>query len=333
MALLDVLPYLVSVEKPVVLPFIPTVHSTCAMAWYRRALVTALAFLVVAVLPFSAAAQPRYDTLRVIAFGAHPDDCELDAGGVAAKWAQRGAEVKFVSTTNGDIGHFKMAGGPLARRREQEVQKCADIFGVETEVLDIHDGELMPTLENRKTFVRLIREWNADIVLSHRPYDYHPDHRYTGELAHDAAVMVVAKNFMPLTEALDQNPIFLHMEDGFEKPYPFQPDIVVGFDQVAEKKWQCVHSMPSQFGDAGSWQAQTNPKVPDDPEARQQFLVNTVKEESAGVADEFRDRLVELYGEERAQEIEYAEAFELGQYGRQVSIERLKELFPTGPGN
>jgi hypothetical protein len=91
--------------------------------------------------------------------------------------------------------------------------------------------------------------------------------------------------------------------------------------------------MPSQFGDAGSWQAQTNPKVPDDPEARQQFLVNTVKEESAGVADEFRDRLVELYGEERAQEIEYAEAFELGQYGRQVSIERLKELFPTGPGN
>lgn len=304
------------------------------MIWLNRAIGTVLLFLVTAVLlPQPTSAQTPYDTLRVISFGAHPDDCELDAGGVAAKWAQRGAAVKFVSTTNGDIGHFKMAGGPLARRREKEVQECADAFGIETEVLDIHDGELMPTLENRKKFVRLIREWDADIVLSHRPYDYHPDHRYTGVLAHDAAVMVMAPNFLPLTDALDQNPVFLHMYDGFEKPYPFQPDIVVGFDEVAEKKWECIHSMPSQFGDAGSWQAQTNPEVPDDPEARQQFLVNTVKKESAGIADTFRDRLVELYGEERAQEVEYAEAFELGQYGRQVSVERLKELFPTESGN
>lgn len=304
------------------------------MIWYTRAVVTALAVLTATLLfPPSASAQTPYDTLRVIAFGAHPDDCELDAGGVAAKWAQRGAEVKFVSTTNGDVGHFKMAGGPLARRRQEEVQKCADNFGIETEVLDIHDGELMPTLENRKKFVRLIREWNADIVLSHRPYDYHPDHRYTGVLAHDAAVMVMAPNFLPLTDALDQNPIFLHMHDGFQKPYPFQPDIVVGFDEVAEKKWTCIRSMPSQFGDAGSWQAQTNPEVPDDPEARQQYLVNTVKKRSAATADDYRDRLTELYGEERANEIEYAEAFELGQYGRQVSVERLKELFPTGSGN
>lgn len=302
------------------------------MVCHKRVLLTVFVLLAAAVfLPNFSSAQAPYDTLRVIAFGAHPDDCELDAGGVAAKWAKRGAKVKFVSTTNGDIGHFKMAGGPLARRRENEVQDCAKVFGIETEVLDIHDGELMPTLKNRKTFVRLIREWDADIVLSHRPYDYHPDHRYTGELAHDASVMVMAKNFLPLTEALDQNPIFLHLHDGFQKPYPFQPDIVIGFDEVAEEKWKCVHSMPSQFGDAGSWQAQTNPEVPDDPEAREQYLVNTVKKRSAAIADEYRDRLAKLYGEERAREVEYAEAFELGQYGRQVSIERLKELFPTGP--
>lgn len=303
------------------------------MAWYKLTCATALAILILATFSFSSSAQTSYDTLRVIAFGAHPDDCELDAGGTAVKWAKRGAKVKFVSTTNGDVGHFEMAGGPLARRREKEVQKCAETFGIETEVLDIHDGELMPTLENRKTFVRLIREWDADIVLSHRPYDYHPDHRYTGVLAHDAAVMVMAPNFLPLTEALDQNPIFLHLHDGFEKPYSFQPDIVVGFDEVAEEKWKCVQSMPSQFGDAGSWQAQTNPEVPDDPEARQQFLVNTVKNGDAAIADKYRDRLVELYGKGRAHEIDHAEAFELGQYGRQVSIDRLKELFPTGSGN
>ncbi len=97
--------------------------------------------------------------LRIIAFGAHPDDSELKASGVAAMWAARGHKVKFVAMTNGDIGHFKEAGGPLATRRLAEVQQCAKILGIETEVLDIHDGELEPNLENRKTVARLIREW------------------------------------------------------------------------------------------------------------------------------------------------------------------------------
>ena len=130
--------------------------------------------------------------LRIIAFGAHPDDNELRASGVAAMWAAQGHKVKFVAMTNGDIGHFKMAGAPLAKRRLAEVRACAQILGIETEVLDIHDGELEPTLENRKKVARLIREWQADIVLFHRPYDYHPDHRYVGVLVQDAAVVVVA---------------------------------------------------------------------------------------------------------------------------------------------
>src|SRR5262245_12524628 len=108
-------------------------------------------------------------TLRIIAFGAHPDDCELKAAGVAAKWASRGHKVKFVATTNGDVGHFAMAGGPLALRRTAEVERCAEILGIETQVLDIHDGELLPTIENRRTIARLIREWQADIVLGPRP--------------------------------------------------------------------------------------------------------------------------------------------------------------------
>lgn len=281
--------------------------------------------------PETAQAQARYDTLRVIVFGAHPDDCELDAGGTAAKWAELGAAVKFVSATNGDAGHFNQGGGPLAQRRQEEVHTCADIFGIETEVLDNHDGELMPTLENRKKFVREIREWEADIVIGHRSIDYHPDHRAVGELIHDSAVMVVAQNFLPLTDALKSNPIFLHGHDGFEKPYPFQADVVIGFDGVAQKKWDCIHAMDSQFSDAGSWQAYTNPAVPDDPDEREQYLVDRVKKGDAAEADQYRDRLAELYGSDRAEEIEYAESFELCQYGSHASEETLKQLFPTGP--
>jgi LmbE family N-acetylglucosaminyl deacetylase len=137
------------------------------------------------------------EPIRIIVFGAHPDDCELDAGGTAARWAKLGHKVKFVATTNGDIGHHQMAGGVLARRRTLEVKKCAEILGITTEVLDNHDGELMPTLENRKEIVRLIREWKADVVIGPRTNDYHPDHRYTGVLLQDAAFMVIVPHFCP----------------------------------------------------------------------------------------------------------------------------------------
>ena len=147
--------------------------------------------------PERALIPPDDGKLRIIAFGAHPDDCEIKAGGVAAMWAARGHHVKFVSTTNGDIGHPNMAGGPLSLRRTAEVHEAAKILGIVSEVLDIHDGELMPTLENRRTIARLIREWQADIVLGHRPNDYHPDHRYTGILVQDAAFMVTVPFFTP----------------------------------------------------------------------------------------------------------------------------------------
>lgn len=70
----------------------------------------------------------------------------------------------------------------LAKRRMAEAKEAGRRFGVEYTVMDIHDGELMPTLENRLKVIREIRNWKADIVITHRPDDYHPDHRYTSIL-------------------------------------------------------------------------------------------------------------------------------------------------------
>jgi len=272
-------------------------------------------------------AAPQPKPLRVIAFGAHPDDAELKASGVAALWAAGGHKVKFVAMTNGDVGHFEMAGGPLARRRKAEVQACAKILGIETQVLDIHDGELTPSLEHRKTMSRLIREWQADIVMGHRPYDYHPDHRYTGVLMDDSAVVVVAPFFVPDTPPTPRNPVFLYYSDGFQDPKPFTPSIVVDIDAAAEKKWQCVSAMPSQFGDRDSWQARTLPNVPSGDRERATYLLDLFKKRSLAVADQYRDRLTALYGAERGKKVQYAEAFQLGQYGRQASAEELKGMF------
>ena len=278
--------------------------------------------------PFGAAAQGQPEPLRIIAFGAHPDDAELKASGVAALWAAAGHKVKFVSMTNGDVGHFASAGGPLAQRRKAEVEECAKILGIETQVLDIHDGELMPTLENRKTVSRLIREWQADIVMGHRPYDYHPDHRYTGVLLDDSAVVVVAPFFVPDTPSTRRNPVYLYYSDNFQDPKPFTPSIVVGIDEAADKKWKCVSAMPSQFADADSWQGRTVPNVPADERERASYLLEMVKKRNMAVAEQYRERLVALYGPERGKKVQYAEAFQLGQYGRQASVDELRKMFP-----
>src|SRR5688500_349850 len=120
-----------------------------------------------------ARAQAQDGKLRIICFGAHPDDCELQAGGVGAMWAAQGHHVKFVSVTNGDIGHWREAGGPLALRRTKEVQEASKILGTKVEVLDIHDGELMPTVDVRQKIIRLILEQKVYLEINTRPTDYH----------------------------------------------------------------------------------------------------------------------------------------------------------------
>ncbi len=270
--------------------------------------------------------------LRIIVFGAHPDDCELKAGGTAALWAAQGHHVKFVSVTNGDIGHAVMAGGPLAKRRTAEVKKADEILGIASEVLDIHDGELMPTLENRKWFVRLIRQWKADIVMGHRPNDYHPDHRYTGVLMQDAAYMVTVAHYCPDVPQLARNPVFLYLSDGFQKPNPFSPDIVVPIDSVFEKKTDAIWQLQSQI--ESLWATGNFEKVvpiPDDPAGREQRRKQQNDRQAGrdgGVAKNYRQKLVELYGQDRADKVKYAEAFELCEYGRRPNVEELKKLFP-----
>jgi len=268
--------------------------------------------------------------LRIITFGAHPDDCELVAGGSAAKWAALGHKFKCVSVTNGDIGHSVIAGGPLALRRRAESRRAAQILGIETEMLDNHDGEAMVTLENRRKIARLIREWQADIVISHRPNDYHPDHRYTGMLVTDAAYMVQVPFFTPEVPPLSHNPVFLFSEDGFKKPNPFSGDIVVAIDDVADKKFAVVEAMESQFYEGGCCDVPAKGLPPDaaGKEARRKEVHDFFAANFAATANRFRARLAEEYGADRAAGIKYAEAFEICEYGRQPTREEIQKLFP-----
>jgi len=266
---------------------------------------------------------------RIICIGAHPDDAESGAAGTAAMWLAKGYHVKFVAVTNGDVGHWKESGPELARRRKAEVEHGAKLVGYDFEILDIHDGELMPTLENRRAIARLIREWKADVVITHRPNDYHPDHRYTSILVQDTAYMVTVPKFCPDVPALKNNPVFLYFSDRFEKPYPFQPDIIVGIDSVMEKKLDVLLGMISQFYEGGvSGSADLIPSDPEKQKARWEATRERFVNRQRNIANKYRKNLEEWYGKDRAAKIQFAEAFEICEYGRRPDKAEIRILFP-----
>jgi LmbE family N-acetylglucosaminyl deacetylase len=270
--------------------------------------------------------QAQETKLRVIAFGAHPDDCDGKFGGTAAKFAKAGNAVKFVSVTNGDAGHQSEGGGALAKRRYAEAQESARRLGIaEYQVLDNHDGELMPTLDVRRQIIRAIRQWNADLVLAPRPNDYHPDHRYTGVLVQDAAYMVVVPNVVPDTPALRKNPIFLYFQDDFQKPAPFRPDVAVSIDDVWQTKINGLDAHTSQVYEWLPWVDGRLDQVPKDPAVRKQWLSGA---RSGRISPALRTALEKRYGAEQAGQIRHAEAFELCEYGQRPSLDDLQKLFP-----
>src|SRR5690242_7067276 len=267
-----------------------------------------------AYLLFAATLAAQDGKIRVIAFGAHPDDCDIRAGGTAALLAQMGHQVKFVAVTNGDAGHQTEGGGALAKRRRAEAMESGRRLGITYEVLDNHDGELLPTIPVREQIIRRIREWNADIVLAPRPNDYHPDHRYTGVLVNDAAYMVVVPNVCPDTPPLRKNPVFLYFEDNFQRPQPFRPDVAVDIDDVIQKKFDALDAHVSQFYEWLPWVDGKLDEVPKDHAARRKWLFEQRERE---LTPAVRRTLEKWYGPERARQIKAAEAFEVCEYGRQ----------------
>jgi len=272
----------------------------------------------------SAAAQEK--KLRIIAIGAHPDDCDIKFAGTAAKFVKAGHQVKFLSVTNGDAGHQSMGGGMLAKRRYLETQESARRLGIaEYEVLDNHDGELTPTVEVRRQIIRSIRRWKADIVIAPRPNDYHPDHRYTGVLVQDAAYMVVVPNVSPDVEPLTDNPIFFYYQDGFQKPAPFRHDVVVALDDVWDTKVNALDAHTSQFYEWLPWVDHRLQEVPQDPAARKKWLAGM---RIQPLTPEARATLTRRYGAEKARTIQYIESFELCEYGKKPSQEEMDRIFP-----
>lgn len=288
--------------------------------------------LLVCVMTAPAHAQvPTDEPLRIISIFAHPDDADSKMGATAAMMADMGHKVKFVSITNGNAGHFEEGGGVLGQRRRAESQDAADELGIDSyKVLDYHDAELEPHLHIRKDVIREIRKWEADVVLGLRPNDYHPDHRYAGVLVMDAAYMVIVPNTVTDTPALERNPVFLFMQDRFKRPYPFQKDVVVGFDEeYMDRKMRGLAAHESQMFEWLPWVAGTLEEVPDGEEERLEWLYEwRSQRDRIDGEEEIIEGLNKWYGEDQASDFDYAEFFEIAEYGHQPSEEELRMIFP-----
>jgi len=268
------------------------------------------------------------EAVRALVVGAHPDDPEVMAGGLAALWTDAGGVVKFLSMTNGDAGHHEMGGGPLARRRFAETQASARVLGIAYDVVDRHDGELEPTLANRFDLIRRIREFRPDIVLTHPPDDYHPDHRYTSQLVQDAAMSVTVPNVCALTPCLRRNPVFAYAMGTAGVTRQFAPEIFADIGRVVERKLDMLACHVSQFAEWIPWLAGRLSEMPRRPAEREAWIRDGWRARLRTLAERFRGPISRRFGAVRGLRIEYVEAVEICAYGAPLTDAARARLFP-----
>jgi LmbE family N-acetylglucosaminyl deacetylase len=266
-------------------------------------------------------------TLRLLIIGAHPDDADYHAGGLAALYRVAGHTVKMVSLTNGDAGHYLQRGVVLARRRQAEAAAAGAVIGATYDVFDNHDGELLPSLENRRQVIRLIRQFQPDLILTHRPNDYHPDHRYASALVQDAAYLVTVPGIEPDIPHLQANPVIAYMADSFKRPYPFQPDIIVDVDGVLDQIVAMLHCHQSQFYEWLPYNTGKQDQVPTSDSDRRAWLAAQIRARLHAHAERYRGLLRQVYGDKRGSAIEYIEAFEGCEYGAPMDDAVKQRLF------
>lgn len=267
---------------------------------------------------------------RFLIIGAHPDDADIRFGGTAAKLVKAGHHVKFVSMANGNCGHYAMSGQELAQRRYLETQASKAVSGIdEYQVLmQNNDCELMPTLENRKEVIRIIRNYAPDVVLSHRLCDYHADHRAAAQLVLDAAYLVQVPMFVKDAPIMKQEPVFGYLYDAFTDPRPLSPDAAVPIDDVMDIKCRMLDCHVSQVYE---WLAMEHGHLDKNFkgmtwEEKRAYLTEVFGARFVRAANEARATLRDMYGAS-ADSVVHAEVFEYSPYGRKVSLKEFQDLF------
>lgn len=192
--------------------------------------------------------------MDILAFGAHPDDVELFAGGTLAKMAALGYSTGVVDMTRGELG---TRGTPA--RRKKEADKAAGILGLRIrENLGLKDGHVTVTPEARLKVIRILRKYRPQIVLTHYWDDNHPDHVHTSQLVAEAAHHSgLAK--IKTAQARYRPPVLLY----FKLPRQLTPSFVVDVSDYIEQRRAAIGAYGSQLFDPSSQEPMTRLSQPD----------------------------------------------------------------------
>lgn len=266
--------------------------------------------------------------LRLLILGAHPDDAEYHAGGLACIYRGLGHDVKMISVTDGGAGHHELTREQLAPLRREEARRSGEVIGAEYVTWNHPDGRLEATLDVRSQIIREIRTYRPDVVLTHRPCDYHPDHRAVGQAVQDASYMVTVPLVCPDAPVLRADPLVMYMPDRFTRPNPLRGDVAIDVGEHIETIVRMMACHQSQFFQWLAWNHQYEDRLPPDEEGRFQFLLAWYKDHLRPMADLYRDRLVEIYGEARGKSVEFAEVYEVSEYAAPLDEAARARLFP-----
>lgn len=271
------------------------------------------------------------EPLRLLILGAHPDDAEYHAGGLAAIYRRLGHDVKMVSVTNGDAGHYQLRGQVLATTRRAEAHASGDVIDAPYKVWDFHDGKLEPTFDVREQIIREIRTYKPDLVLTHRPNDYHPDHRAVGQAVQDASYLVTVPPIVPDAPALMKDPVVAYLNDLFTKPTPMEPHVVLDVTGELDTIVQMLACHRSQVFDWLPYNEGVLDQVPDDDDAKFAWLRDWYIDKIKPFAERYRDAIIATYGQERGQAIEHVHVFEVSEYAAPLDDAARRRLFPMLP--
>lgn len=265
--------------------------------------------------------------LRLLVLGAHPDDAEIHAGGLACLYRQAGHAVKFVSVTNGQSGHHLLSGPPLVARRREEAARSAALIGAQAETWDWPDGALEPTLAVRAQIIREIRTFQPDLVLTHRTEDYHPDHRAVANAVRDACYMTTVPAVVPDAPALRRDPVVAYLPDNFTRPVPLRADVVVDTSEFCSLVTRMLACHESQVFEWLPYNQRSEHELPADAAGRLAWLEAWYRKYAGPRADRWRAELAATYGSARAAAVQTAEAFEISEYAAPLDSAARRRLF------
>lgn len=124
--------------------------------------------------------------MNILCVAAHPDDIEILCAGTLARYACEGHTVTMAVFTSGNMGDTVIPPPELARIREEESRAAAGVIGAKLIWCGVMDEHVFPDPEQRRIMIDVLRQADPDVIFTHAPNDYHPDHRYVGQLVFDS---------------------------------------------------------------------------------------------------------------------------------------------------